>query len=186
MPRVRLLTAVLTAFSACGGGAGNGLVPNAVYFWQITSSTVEFGQCSDEPTFRMNTQPLSFNDNSYVIYRVSADGKKATTQECARLDATTCKDAARPIVFDVAGRELTFTRVSKDPVGMTGCNLQQNETWTLTDAIKTMTLEIANVLSLVDSPPACDAVEADLKSRSPNMLGVQGCVVTFKLTGDLK
>lgn len=186
MPRVFLLAAAVLTLSACGGGNGNGLSPNAVYFWQITSSTVEFGQCSDEPQFRMDTQPLSFTDNSYIIYKVSADGKKATTQDCTRLDATTCKDAANPVVFDVAGRELTFARESKDPVGMTGCNLQQNETWTLTDATRTMALDISNVLSLVDSPPACDSVEADLKARSPNMLGVQGCVVTFKLTGDLK
>ncbi|MEW6434499.1 MAG: hypothetical protein AB1730_23605 [Myxococcota bacterium] len=183
----RLLAAVaLVALAACGGGNGNGLAPNAVYFWQVTSSTVEFGQCSDEAQFRMNTQPLPFTDNSYVIYRVSGDGKRATTQDCARLDATTCKDAANPIVFSIAGRELTFSRESKEPVGMTGCNLQQAETWTLTDAQKTMSLEIANVLSLVDSPPACESVENELKARSPNMLGIQGCVVTFKLTGDLK
>ena len=49
-----------------------------------------------------------------------------------------------------------------------------------------MTLDINNVLSLVDSQPGCDAVEADLKARSPNMLGVQGCVITNKITGDLK
>ncbi|MEW5739201.1 MAG: hypothetical protein AB1938_09770 [Myxococcota bacterium] len=185
MPR-SLLLAVVPILVGCGGGSGSGLSPNAVYFWQITSSTVEFGQCSDDPTFRMDAQPIAFTDNSYIIYRVSQDGKTAVTQDCMRLDASTCAPSTNPITFNIAGRELTFTRESKAPVGTTGCNLQQSETWTLTDSNKTMTLDIANVLSLVDSPPACDSVEADLKMQSPNMLGVQGCVVTFKLTGNLK
>jgi hypothetical protein len=187
MPRACAILVVLASVLAGCGGAGNGLSPNAIYFWQITSSTVEFGQCSDEMQFRADAQPLAFTDNSYIIYKVSADGKTAVTQDCARLDSSTCKDAANPITFTIAGRELTFTRQGKDPVGTTGCNLQQSETWTLTDSgKKTMTLDIANVLALVDSPPACDSVEADLKARSPNMLGIQGCVVTFKLAGNLK
>jgi len=185
MPRLAASLAVVAALAGCGGGS-DGLSANAVYFWQIASSTVEFGQCSDEAQFRMDTQPLPFTDNSYIIYKVSADGKTAVTQECARLDASTCKDSATPITFTIAGRELTFTRQTKDPVGTTGCSLQQSETWTLTDSKRTMALDISNVLSLVDSPPACDSVEADLKARSPNMLGIQGCVVTFKLTGNLK
>jgi hypothetical protein len=182
-----VVSASILALAGCGGSPSNALTPNAVYFWQITSSTVEFGQCSDDASFRMDAQPIAFTDNSYLIYRVSQDGKTAVTQECARLDANTCKASANPITFTIAGRELTFTRQSKAPIGMTGCNLQQSETWTLADkGNKTMTLDIANTLSLVDSPPACDAVEADLKMRSPNMLGVEGCVVTFKLTGNLK
>lgn len=185
MPRL-LPPVVLALFTACGGGSSNGLAPNAVYFWQITSSTVEFGQCSDKPEFRMDAKPLAFSDNSYLIYRVSGDGKTAVTQDCTRLDASTCSSSATPITFNIAGRELTFTQESKAPVGTTGCNLLQAETWTLADSGKAMTLDIANVLSLVDSPPACDSVEADLKMNSPNMLGVQGCVVTFKLTGNLK
>lgn len=187
MPRVLpLLCLAFFATTGCGGGTSSGLQPDAVYFWQIASSTVEFGQCSDETQFRADVQPLSFTDNSYIIYKVSKDGKTAVTQDCARLDATTCMPSASGITFAIVGRELTFTRESKDPVGMTGCNLQQAETWTLTDNTRTMTMEISNVLSLVDSPPACESVENDLKSRSPNMLGVQGCVVTFKLTGNLK
>lgn len=178
-----ILPAVLLV--ACGGGA-NGPVPNATYFWRVTSSTLEFGQCSDAMDFRADIQPLPFTDNSYIIYKVSKDGKQAVAQSCDRLDVATCKDSTSGVVFAIAGRELTFTRESKDPVGTTGCNLQQTETWTLRDQTKTLEVDIANTLSLVDSPPACDSVEKDLKMRSPNMFGVQGCVVTYKLSAELK
>jgi hypothetical protein len=177
-----LVLAVLLA--ACGGASGP--QPNAVTFWQITSSTVDFGQCSDDAQFRQEAQPISFAENSYIIYKVSADAKSALAQDCTHLDAKTCQDSQPPVLFQIAGRELTFTRETKDPVGGSGCNLQQAETWTLTDNDQTMSLEISNVLSLVDASTACDAVESDLKTRSPNMLGVQGCVVTFKLTGSRK
>lgn len=181
----RLLIVVPFLLGACGGGA-SGPVPNATYFWRVTSSTLEFGQCSDAMDFRMNVQPLAFTDNSYIIYKVSKDGKQAVSQTCERLDPATCMPSTSGVVFAVAGRELTFTRESKDPIGTTGCNLQQTETWTLRDQTKTLDVDIANTLALVDSPGACDSVEKDLKMRSPNMLGVVGCVVTFKLAAELK
>ncbi len=169
---------------ACGQYAGP--QPNATYFWQVKTSTVEFGACSDATDFRMGIDPLPVSDNTFLIYKVSADGKKAVSQSCTRLDTSTCADSDGGVVFDVAGRELTFVESSKTPVGTTGCSLQQTQTWTLTDATRAMTLDIANVLTLVDSQPGCDQVEKDLKARSPNGLGVEGCVITSKLTGELK
>lgn len=159
---------------------------DATYFWQIKTSTLEFGACSDAEDFRMGLTALPITDNTFVIYKVSSDGSKAVTQKCERLDSSTCSPSDSMVIFDVTGRELNFSQTNKAPIGMTGCSLQQTETWTLTDATRAMTLDLVNVLTLVDSPPACDQVEADLKMRSPNGLGVEGCVITSKLTGDLK
>jgi hypothetical protein len=160
--------------------------PDATYFWQVKTSTIEFGACSDAADFRMPLTALPITDNTFVIYKVSSDGSKAITQKCDRLDSSTCSQSDSMVVFDVTGRELNFSKTDKAPIGMTGCSLQQTETWTLTDATRAMTLDLVNVLTLVDSQPACDQVEADLKMRSPNMLGVEGCVITSKLTGELK
>lgn len=184
MTSTRRLLAVPLVLLACGQYTGP--QPNATYFWQIKTSTVEFGACSDAQDFRDGVKPLEFTNNTFLIYKVSADGKTAATQTCERLDSSTCSPSDAGVVFDITGRELTFTESSKTAVGTTGCSLQQTLTWTLTDATRVMTLDIANVLTLVDSQPGCDAVEADLKARSPNMLGVQGCVITSKLTGDLR
>ena len=181
--RLRL---TLLALLLAGCGQYNGPQANATYFWQIKTSTIEFGACSDATDFRMGLTALPITDNTFVIYKVSADGKTAVTQKCDRLDSTTCSPSDSGVVFDVTGRELNFTQSNKAPIGTTGCSLQQTETWTLTDATKLMTLDLVNVLTLVDSQPACDQVEADLKARSPNMMGVEGCVITSKLTGDLK
>lgn len=185
MKRV-LLAATTCLLMLAGCPAPNGPVPNATYFWQIDTSTVEFGACSDAPDFRMDITAVPISDNTFLIYKVNADGKQAVTQSCSRLDVATCSPSDAGVVFDVAGRELTFTESQKTAIGTTGCSLQQTQTWTALDADRSITVDIANVLTLVDSQPACDKVEADLKARSPNGLGVEGCVITSKLTGTLK
>jgi hypothetical protein len=182
--RLHLSIFAVALFSACP--QYNGPQADATYFWQVKTSTLEFGACSDAMDFRMPLTALPITDNTFIIYKVSSDGTKAITQKCDRLDSATCTASDSNVVFDVTGRELNFTQSDKTPIGMTGCSLQQTETWTLTDATRAMTLDMVNVLTLVDSQPACDQVEADLKARSPNMLGVEGCVITSKLTGELK
>lgn len=182
---MRLHLPVLALFLA-GCPQYTGPQADATYFWQVKTSAIEFGACSDAADFRMPLTALPITDNTFVIYKVSSDGTKAITQKCDRLDSSTCSQSDSMVIFDVTGRELNFSKTDKAPIGMTGCSLQQTETWTLTDATRAMTLDLVNVLTLVDSPPACDQVEADLKARSPNMLGVEGCVITSKLTGELK
>jgi hypothetical protein len=177
-----LLLALLLA--GCPGYTGP--QADATYFWQIKTSTIEFSACSDEPEFRAPLTPIEITDNTFIIYKVSHDGKQATSQKCTSLDAKSCTDSDSPKVFDIMGRDLVLTQTDKAPIGTTGCSLQQTETWTLTDATRAMTLDLVNVLTLVDSPPACDQVETDMKARSPNMLGVEGCVITSKLTGELR
>ncbi|MFO0598135.1 MAG: hypothetical protein U0228_22725 [Myxococcaceae bacterium] len=182
--RLLALGAVCALAAACPGYSGP--QAGATYFWQIKTSTVEFGACSDATDFRMGIDPIPLTDNTFLVYKVSNDGKKAVTQSCTRLDARTCIDSDAGVTFDIAGKELTFTESGKTPIGTTGCSLVQTQTWTAIDATRALTVDINNVLTLEDSPPACDQVENDLKARSPNGLGVVGCVITSKLTGELK
>lgn len=182
MPRLPIVALLLLA--ACPQYTGP--QADATYFWQLKTSELEFNACSDATDFRAPLTPLELTDNTFLIYKVSGDGKRAVTQDCTRLDSQTCTTSDAGVVFDVAGRELTFTRTTKTPVGTTGCTLQQTETWTLIDATRAMTLDLSNVLTLVDAPPACDRVEADLKARSPNLLGVEGCIIVNKITGELR
>lgn len=160
--------------------------PNATYFWQIKSSTVEFGACSDLADFRADITPVEVSENSFLIYKVSADGATAPLQKCNTLDSKTCSDSESGIVFSVTGRELTYSETKTSPLGTSGCSLQENITWTVTDSIQTMNLDISNVLTLVNSPAACANVEDELKAQSPNMLGVEGCVISYKLSGVIR
>ncbi len=180
--RVCVVFALALGMSACG--AASGPSGDAVYFWRVLTSTESFGACSDATDIRAAVPPIAITDNSYLIYKVSRDVKTAVSQTCTALDAATCTPAS--MVWTISGRELSTTLEAKDAIGSTGCSLAQTQTWTLTDQGKTMSLEVSNVLTLVDATTACDDFEAALKARSPNQLGLQGCVVNFMLTGELR
>lgn len=176
------ITAVLGfLLVACGGPRQPSAQAGQVYFWKVTSSAVEFGACSDEKQFRDDLAPLKFEANSFLIYKVSQDAKSAVTQTCARVDPQTCAPSTTNVVFQVAVPELVFTSEGKTPLGMAGCNLKDASTWTLTDKGTTGELEIVHVLTEVDNAAACMAAETQLKAQAPNMTGLEGCVVTFRV-----
>ncbi|MBL9037540.1 MAG: hypothetical protein JNG84_03390 [Archangium sp.] len=181
---MRLVLVLAVVLLGCGPRRGP--EPGGTYFWQIQTSALEWGACSDAPALRMGTAAIPFESNSFLVYKVDAAGKRAVSQTCPRLDVSTCTDTASGIVFDVAGTELTFVAERSDVISGTECKLHQLETWSLKDEIETMTLDISTVLSLVDSPTACPMVEASLKSQSTNQQGVEGCVLTRTLTGVLR
>lgn len=174
---------LLAAVALVGCGPRKVPEPNTVYFWQITDSTLEWGACGDSPSLRSGVAPIEIAQNSYLVYRVDSTGKKATSQTCPALDPSTCQDSTSNIVFTIAGAELAYTSERKDPVSMSSCFVQQDETWLLEDHVTTMNLEIDTVLSLVDSPTDCPKLEASIKADSPNGLGVAGCVLSRKLKG---
>ena len=179
MTRFTLLAPVL-GLLACGPRPP-GTQSNQTYFWKVLSSDLVYGICADDPAFRMGLAPLKFEANSYLIYKASKDNKTAVTQTCDRLDPATCMPSTSKVVFTIGGTELAFSSSAKSPVGLDGCQLLDTTTWLLTDKGMTGTLEITHVLSLVDNPTACDAADKQIKSQSPNMLGLEGCVVTFKV-----
>lgn len=172
---------------------------NATYFWKVASSSLEWGACSDAPDFRRSVSALPVGMNSFLIYKTDEAGTKAKTQACTSLDVATCSDSSSGIVFDVAGTELNYTRpILKEPLRVrdgngverdSACLITQLESWTMRDQGRTFELEVTNVLGLEDTAmPAseCDQIETSLIARSPNMAGVRGCIITFKLGGELR
>ena len=162
--------------------------PGVTYFWRVTDSKVELAQCTDDPKFVASAAPIAFNESTFFIYKVDPTGQKATLQDCAASDVTTCTDAVTdatsgspglPIVYDVAGDQLFLSSESKSPIGTGGCRVQNVEQRIATDEGETLSLEIKQILGLVDNPTNCDQVEAQLKTQSANPLGLQGCIVTF-------
>ncbi len=152
-------------------------------FWRVTSSTVDFGECSDEPGLRQSLGPIDAGTDRFFLYRVEKDAKTAVAQDCTHLSRTTCKDSDAGIVFAIAGNELTYTTESRAAITNTTCGLKVLETWTITDQGETCTVDVKDLLSLDGPSVECQRVEADLVRRSPNMKGVTGCVVSYTLTG---
>lgn len=174
------------ALCVVGCGASEGPRPGTTYFWHLTQSTVEFGgACSDAQDFRESTPPIALTANTYLVYRVSDDGHEAVAQTCDRRDSATCRDSEEGFRWSVSGLELSMSRSLTEPVGSSSCTLVQSQQWTMTHRFEALTAKIASLLSLAPTSPACDAVETDLKARSPNQLGVTGCEVVFVLSGTL-
>lgn len=184
MRRLAFLIPVVFATWSCGPAGGQ--TPSGVYFWKLLTSDVAFSGCSDDPSFRSGIGPVAIGTNTYFSYRIAADGKTASTVKCTRLDASTCTDPEDALIYDVIGDELTRSETFKNPIQNSTCALQQVVGETFTRESTNMTLSLVSVLSLVDDATSCAEVETDLKNASPNMLGVEGCVITRTLTGELK
>jgi hypothetical protein len=167
-------------FEACS--APDGPQGGTTYYWQLGANTFQFGQCSDEPRFRDSVK-LTATEGKFLIYRVAEDLKTASSLDCKSLDQSSCTPVADE-TWTVAGKELALVRERKDPIGMSGCSQLQTVTWTALDRGHTVDVEINNVLTLVDNQAACDAIDADLKARSPNGMGFAGCVLTARLSGE--
>lgn len=184
MRRAAIFFAVL-AFMGCDSERKPGPRRGETAFWRVVSSDVSFSNCSDDPSFRDGVEPIAFDENTYIIYRVDDEGLKATALACESFDTSTCRPSESGVVFDVAPPELLFTRESRSPIGGEGCNLFVVENWLLTDKGETLDMEISHTMSLVDDDLACQRVEEAIVSQSPNGIGVQGCVVKHLVAGSL-
>jgi hypothetical protein len=175
----------LCGLMAAGCSREPGAHPNEVLFWRIASSEVAFGeQCSDEPEFRAAMEPIAFDANTYLIYRVNSEATAATSLRCQSFDVSSCTESENGLVFDVAGSELLLSQDAKQPIGSEGCQLHQAQSWTLSDRGEQLDMSIVSVLSLIGAPAACAKIEQGLVNDSPNQRGFQGCVVTFSVGAD--
>lgn len=175
-----LLPVFLLVFAACPE-------QRKVFFWHITSANVEFGACTDEAWFRDAFQAPDAGGNAYLMYEVSKDGKTASSIDCTHVDADTCTTPANPIVWQVAGSELTRTATFDSSIPDAGCTIEENITDTISDNGKTMSDSLVDVISLVDEQVgACADLDTQVKAHATNGFGLEGCVVTLKLGGELK
>jgi hypothetical protein len=185
LARALKLGVALVAVGSSGCGERKpGAVPSAVEFWNVVDTTLEFGACGDDPGFRQQISPTLAEPGSVFVYRVSADGRSARQQQCGWLSASTCADSEPPLVFEVAGTQLIHAREEKGPIGKEGCQLINGQSWVGSDLGQEMVLEISNALSLVDDPAACARVDSTFRQQSPNGLGLDGCIFTWRMLLD--
>ena len=175
-------TLLLLALPLCACGPRMpGAEAGQTYYWQVKSSEVEFNRCSDDVDFRANLQPIKFDTNSYFIYKVETGAASATVQNCSTFNPRSCTPVEPAVTLNIAANEYVYSTESRSPVGSMGCNLLDSTTWSAIDSGETMNLTITHVLSLVDNTTACNTAETSIIAQSPNMTGLQGCVVTFSI-----
>ena len=152
-----------------------------VFYWKVTGSDLLFGEeCTDSDTFRDDLDKPAFEDNSFILYRVSDDGQQAIAQSCETTMASTCDDSDTEIVFDISGNELIYDppQEVRDIEGTT-CDLGADELWTLTDQGETLSAAIDIQFNHVGEAAVCDPIEAALRADSDNGQGIDGCVLTI-------
>lgn len=184
MPRFVPVAFVAFALAACGGprlaGPGEDERGRVVY-WLVTGSSAGSPDCSDKPDFKERIKAPVVEANSYVVYKVSADGKTAQNQNCTTTRASSCSDDPT-IAFTVADHRLTFDPApNRQVITDSACQLEGDELWTLTDAGETLETKIEIRFRLVGDALECQTLDEQLKIESPNGKGIIGCVVTLTI-----
>ncbi len=184
---VRFVSFVAVVVLLAGCGSRKGPEAGVTYYWQIKSSSVEWGaSCSDAPDFRASVTAPPADGTTYFTYRVEKDVKHATHMTCTSFDASQCTVATDGIVMDIAGSELTWSGQNSSQIGSSACNLVQDAAWTFDDQNLHFAMDMSNVLSLSGTKATCDGIEKNQRLKSPNGLGVTGCVVTVHVGGDFR
>ena len=183
-PRHLLLVAA-TLLAACGGRDGlSEREYGYILFWQVESAELVWDECTDADMFRSAISAPEFEDNSFVVYRVSDDGQSLIDQECTEIDASTCVDSDLDIVFEKNGDVFEF-----DPPMATGmqlapgCNLTSDPLWSLDDQGQDLYLDVSLTFGL-EGEGACEGVDENVAKSGSNEFGIDGCVATIEVVGD--
>lgn len=156
-----------------------------VFYWEVTGSELDIGlRCTDAPSFRDKLAAPEFEENTYLMYRVEADGRTAVLQDCETLDASTCVDNDLELVFEIDGNELV---ADPEPevrdIENSDCDLEGDELWTVLDRGETMKLTFETTFHLVGDADACAALEAQAEAQAPNGEGFNDCTITLEAEG---
>lgn len=157
-------------------------------YWRIIDvSNPSYGnECSDSDTVRFGLELDKFEAHSLFLYKVSSDGTKATLQECTGIDKDSCSDHSKEIEFRIQGNKMTWS--TTDRVKSTSyypCKLDLTRSWELTDNGQGLLLSSTFSIKVVPTTlKECTLQEDDIRRRSKNKKGLNGCVVTQTMSAD--
>jgi hypothetical protein len=180
-PRAGFMLVVMAVLTIGCGAREPGPLPSEfgkVTYWRALSSSVGFTACTDAAGWQSSIAAPKIEENSYVMYRLSADGKTATAQSCTTTLASSCTDLVPAIVFIVTGHTLIYDAPSqvRDLQG-TACGLQADQVWTIEDRGEDASFKAALTFNLVGPVNDCAALDAQIKSEGTNGFGIDGCGV---------
>ena len=158
-------------------------------YWRIidVSDPSYGGECSDSETVRFGLEVDNFEAYSLFLYKVSSDGMKATLQECTGIDKSSCSAHSKDIEFNIKGSKMTWS--TTDRVKSTSyypCELDRTRIWELTDNGQGLILRSTFSVKVVPTTlKECTLQEDDIRRRSKNKKGLDGCVVTQSMSADI-
>ena len=168
------------AGSACGPRAAG---PDEsefgkTFFWRVSEDVeLNFEGCTDLESFRDDIEAPSVEENSFVIYKINAEGSEAISQDCETLATESCSDDEALYTRD----ENTFEAVVDLPLldFAGGCEGARRQVLRLIDEGETLSFSLQLELSLESPEQACSLLERQIREESPNGLGLDGCVVSL-------
>jgi|GEM_PF-1162388 len=182
--RIALALTILTS-TACDGDVGlrapgpHSDEQGLVTYWLVTEALpLEYDQCTDAADWRGQIAAPEFSANSFLMYRVAADGSTALSQSCETTSASSCTDGDK--TWNVSGNVLTAT---DDPTesAQSGydCSLRFDTVWRVTDNGETGRLDVELNLSLVGDTASCQTLDSAIAAAGTNGVGFDGCRVTI-------
>lgn len=154
-----------------------------ILFWEVTDTELLWDQCTDASDFRGTVEAPEFEENSFIVYRVSDDGSELIDQTCETTDADTCSDSDLNLVFERDGSD--YLHDPEPTVGdevAAGCRLVSDPLWTLSDEGTQLFLDVGLTFSLQGD--GCEGVDENIARTGMNEFGIDGCTTTIAVTAD--
>lgn len=143
-----------------------------------------------EPPPQTTSSPLraavaapEFGDNSYLTYKVTADGT-ADSQSHTTLAASSCEHDGG--TWSISNHTLSYDDDVRVIAGDASCNYLLTPAWTLIDNGETAEWSIVMTFSADPEQGNCAALDQAIVDASPNGEGLLGCTVTLDVSLDFE
>jgi hypothetical protein len=185
-------SACLFGLAGCGEGSAEAEVDSGsaevdrrgkVVFWRIESGTATQQSCTLERGWNsLYPKPPVIQKGSslYWTYLVSKDGLTATEQSCGTEQWYACEPRGDGLTYEIEGGVLTASSTRRVNGSGESCGIYATMSTRLEEQGATLTTLERLTFELRGS--SCEALEADLKSRSINGFGLSSCVAERKTT----
>lgn len=156
-----------------------------VTYWELTSSSIAFESCSDEPAFRNGFRSSAQLEGTFVTYRVSEDGKTATDLRCETTDPSTCTPRDPPRTYTI-NRNTLFSEgpLRTAPVVGISCEQFVRTDRTIVDQGDNMRFNVSTEHMLTGTATGCEELDQVFIGLGSNGFGLKDCVVTISARGE--
>ncbi len=173
---------LLSVTSACGGRepGPNESENGETIYWRLSEQMeISWNECTDGID-RDGVQPPPFEENSFIIYKLSEDGSQAVAQACETTSPSSCEDHDLGISFEVSDNSLIWES-DLDSREENGCTVKMEQFWEITDDGEIGLFEASIITTFSGDENACSDLDQRIAARGTNSFGLDGCVMTLSV-----